>query len=126
MTPTPEQLAKLPKWAQEHMKDLERDADKYKEVARHFMEAQTPTPFYTELWDVEMGKRVYIKTENATICAEYAGCKVSLFLARKDDVQRPYGIEIKMEELNRRGMSQNVVFLPNSIGTIFIMHKDNL
>lgn len=33
-TPTPEQLAKLPKWAQEHVRDLERQRDNAIEAKR--------------------------------------------------------------------------------------------
>ncbi len=48
MTPTPEQIEKLPKWAQDHVKDLERRRDDALSALQHHLGKQYVTPFFFE------------------------------------------------------------------------------
>ena len=48
MNPTPEQIAKLPKWAQERIHDLERERNESVKALNQHIDGQTPSPFYTD------------------------------------------------------------------------------
>lgn len=44
---TPEQFARLPKWAQEHITTLARQRDDARRLRDRLLDKQTPSPFYT-------------------------------------------------------------------------------
>ena len=44
MTPTPDQLSKLPKWAQDQLKTLQRERDTAVEALKEWTDSQTETP----------------------------------------------------------------------------------
>lgn len=48
MNATPEQIAKLPKWAQDHIKDVERERFVAVRALNEFCDTQTKSQFYTE------------------------------------------------------------------------------
>lgn len=48
VNPTPEQIAKLPKWAQEYITQLERQRDAAVKVMRDSANGTTRSPFYFE------------------------------------------------------------------------------
>ncbi len=100
-----------------------------REVAAGYSDIQPPSPFYVEDWinDVGLKKSIrFIKSDSKSICAEHAGCKVELFLARADDPQRPFGIEVRIGEPKDWGTSSHVAIVPRGNNSFFIMHKDNL
>lgn len=45
---TPEQLAKLPRWAQDHIKDITRERDVAVRALNEYCDDQTPSPFYVD------------------------------------------------------------------------------
>lgn len=47
-TPTPEQLAKLPAWARDYIKNLSMQREQAIKTLNEFCDSQTPTPFYIE------------------------------------------------------------------------------
>ena len=126
MKPTPEKIAKLPKWAQEHLTDLTRQLESSQASLTRFSDNQTPSPFYVDEWNKNSKIKRFIQTADRSICADHAGCHVELFLARKDDGQRPFGIQVSISAMGEWGRNGNVCFVPSSSGKIFIMHKDNL
>lgn len=46
-TPTPEQIAKLPKWAQEHIHFLQRWHDEAQAKLKEYLDTQSPSAIYT-------------------------------------------------------------------------------
>jgi methyl coenzyme M reductase subunit D len=84
--PTPEQLAKLPKWAQEHITDLSRQRDAALNVLNEFQDSQTVSRFYYEdhvCTGEQAGpssKRRYIQTDRVIV--DYKGEEFELTLAR--------------------------------------------
>jgi hypothetical protein len=73
MKPTPEQLAKLPKWALEYVKDLENQREQAIRTLNEFVDDQTPSPFYYEdnpctgESSGPIGKRRYIQAHNMEV-----------------------------------------------------------
>lgn len=73
MKPTPEQLAKLPKWALEHLKSLEMQREQAIRTLNEFVDDQTPSPFYYEENPCTgeqrgpIGKRKYIQAHNMEV-----------------------------------------------------------
>lgn len=77
--PTHEQIAKLPKWAREHIETLERDRDSAHRVLKQFTDKQLVSPFFYE-------EAVYNR-------AEYSGPK---FVRRYIDTHR---VSIKHQDV---------------------------
>lgn len=53
---TPDQLRKLPKWAQEHVDGIEREHMRARTELQNFLDDQTPAKFYTYTTDVSAGR----------------------------------------------------------------------
>ena len=80
--PTPEQIAKLPQWAQEHIKYLNMERDTAIRALNEHIDHQTPSPLY---WDQYLStgegnsggltgptnKRFYVQNHRMTV--EHAG-----------------------------------------------------
>lgn len=117
---TPEQLAKLPRWAQEHIKDVERERDSAQALNKRFEDTQTPSPFFVDDWTVSPTVKRYVQSPIDRLCVEYAGVHLEIFLARPDDGQRLHGIE-----LSYSGGSA-IALMPRSISCIQLVNKANL
>ena len=117
--PTPEQLAKLPKWAQEHIEDMDRRAVVAERTLREFYDNSTPSEFYTEDWDAEQNKMVrrYVQTHRLSI--ERDGLKVDLLL-RQDDP----GVDITWCDETR--LCCQVPLIPEGLNHVRIMLKKDL
>lgn len=72
--PTPEQIAKLPVWAQKHIESLTRQRDAAIRDHKKYLDDQTPTPFYEEYQGVEGRRRRYIQA--LSLCVEWRGIKL--------------------------------------------------
>lgn len=127
-TPTPEQLAKLPKWAQDHIKDLERERGAAVKALNDFTDADTPAAFYVEE-HVGMGekkgpsiKRRYIQTR-AVIC-ESQGIELRIFASGDLYGQSRPGIELSWSAISR-GMS-DVAFIPNARNSATLITKEHM
>lgn len=125
-TPTPEQLAKLPKWVQEHIKSVTRDRDTWKSSALRFSSEQEESPFYSPEFSTEGIKKRYIATENRRVIVEYAGIHAEIFLACKDDGQRLHGIEIGFSAMSHSLSACTVALIPRGFNSFQLVHKDNL
>lgn len=125
--PTPEQIAKLPRWAQEHVKDLERNLATAQALSKRLADAQTPSPFFVDDWTVTPTVKRYIQSPADRLCVEHAGVHLEIFLARPDDGQRLYGIELSYHGINERSSSgSTIALMPRSISCIQLVNKANL
>ena len=121
--PTPEQLAKLPKWAQEHIADLERRVVLAERTLQEYNDSQTPSEFFYEDFNRMGGNdstksiRRYIQTYRMTV--ERDGVQVDVLL-RQDDP----GIEISFSSSNR--LVSQVAMVAASFNKIIILPKDKL
>jgi hypothetical protein len=103
---TPEMLAKLPKWAQEHIKDLSNEREMALRTLNDYTDNQTPSKIY---WDdfVCLGettgpstKRSYVQTERIIV----ESCGVQLTVScHGESVQHDPGIELQWSDAHRIG-----------------------
>jgi len=125
MNPTPEQFARLPKWAQEHIADFERTNSVLRKQVSEMLDSLTPSPFYTEdLHSAGMVKRFLPGIRR--IIAEHAGVKAEIYLPSERDGQRLFGIEICYSGSQRSLSHFPVAIMPRGASSIQLVHKDNL
>ena len=122
MQPTPEQIEKLPKWAQEHIKDLDRRMVVAERAVAEFADGQTPSKFYYDEYLCIGGGspknvRRYIQTNRVTI--EHAGVQVDI-LVREDEPE----IEIGWSDPTR--ICREVAMVPKSFQQIKIIHPKHI
>lgn len=126
MTPTPEQLAKLPKWAQEHIEIIERERFVAVRALNEFSDTQTQSPFYHEKFTCpgeENGpsnKRVYIDAH--TIVAEYHGIHLEIQCATFSEEKK--GIQIQWSS-TKRGTG-NIALVPESYQSARLLTKEDM
>jgi hypothetical protein len=104
-TPTPEQLAKLPKWAQAHIARIERTRDDAIEQLGRYIDDQTPSSVYYEA----MGSfdRKYIQSRRIVFQSE--GVELTVMLP--GDSQR--GIELSWGPEGCHGLG-DMCFIPTA------------
>lgn len=116
-----EQIKKLPKWAQSYIEEIERQRDTAVRELNKYLDAQTPSPFYTDdmiCTGENKGpttKKRYLQIHRLTV--EYAG--VSLQVLLRD------GIELKWEAAPRFS-SGHVAAVPTSFQTLELIAKENM
>ena len=117
--PTPEQIAKLPKWAQERMEDLERRTRVAERALKENLDAQTPSEFYVEEY-LSTGEgsdkhvRRYIQTYKMAV--EHDGVKLTILL-RQDEK----GIDLQW---NSNRLMNEVALVPLSFNKVKIVAKE--
>lgn len=95
--PTPEQIAKLPKWAKDYLEKMTRLKERAETALKENTDSQTPSYFYIE--ESILGKpRSYIQTTR--IVVEYQGVKL--------EVKTRDGIELSWEDIH----STDAAFIP--------------
>jgi hypothetical protein len=83
--PTPEQIAKLPKWAQEHIEDKERQRFVAQRRLDELVDSTTPSPFWHESNDCTgpnngvQHKKHFVQA-HSRFCVEYAGVHLEIVL----------------------------------------------
>lgn len=107
--PTPEQIAKLPRWAQEHIKYLARERAEALDALNSKLDVQTPSKIYWEEYmntgEAKAGpssKRFYAQTNNIIV----ENCGVRLEVACYDGVSNSMhhpSIELKWEDMFGHG-----------------------
>ncbi len=120
MSPTPEQIAKLPVWAQGHIKDLTRQRDTAKKEHSEFLDSQTKSAFYEEFLGDKMEKRRYVQADNM-VC-EWRG--VRLRISAHDYGNSGVGILLQWEDSERHG--RDVAFIPGSFQYARLVSKDDM
>lgn len=118
--PTPEQIAKLPKWAQERMADLERRARVAETALKDNLDSQTPSEFYVEEYVTQPeGKDQYRKRfiQTYKMAVEHDGVKLTILL-RQDE----RGIDLQWNSTNR--LMNEVALVPLSFNRVKIVAKE--
>lgn len=113
-------IAKLPKWAQQHIKDLKRERDIAVRALNEWTDTQTPGPiFVDELVSTgeQQGpstKRRYITGRRVSV--EWLGVHLDVLL-------RDQAIDLQWSGLN--SVHQDVAFIPRSYmqGWLVAMHQ---
>ena len=117
--PTPEQIAKLPKWAQEHIENLDRRAVIAERTLKEYYDNQTPSEFFIEDYDSSASKMVkkYIQTHK--IAVERNGVHVEVIL-RLDEK----GIDISYWSDDR--IVREIALVPKGFNSITLIAKEHM
>jgi len=122
MKPTPEQLAKLPKWAQQHIEDIERSLKAAQTRMANMDDQQTPSPVYIEEWPENKIVRRYVQVPYSHVTIKHAGVHLDIYLAREKDAQWLYGIELTYAGEVRNLTGCEVAIIPRSVNTIQLVN----
>lgn len=122
----PEQLVKLPKWAQDYIEKLSRERDVAIQTLNKFCDSETPSPFYIEdnPCTGESGmtgpvrKRRYIQAHAVNV--EWAGITLRIdandYGGRRNEIGIFYGT----------GTNCDVALVPMSYGNASLKTKENM
>lgn len=122
--PAPEMIAKLPKWAQGYISDIEREREVALRVMNRYLDDQTVSPFYVfdlECTGEEKGptKKIRYIQSWGRMCIKAYGVEVDIYLRDKDKrIDLQYGGE-------NRAMGM-VALVPESYQKISIMTRENM
>lgn len=121
-------INKLPRWAQRHIEELQRQRDEAVRELNEWVDHQTPSPIFINEY-VGIGeqrgpseKRRYIQGRGLSI--EWQGVSLDILLA-KDDSQRDDGIEIRWGG-ERRLSGSMVAMIPKSFQMVSLVAKENM
>lgn len=120
--PTPEQMAKLPKWAQERMADLDRRTRVAEVAVKEYFDVQTPSEFYVEEYvSTGEGSDKYVKryVQTYKMVVESGGVKLSILL-RQDEK----GIELQWNSTSR--LMNEVAMVPMAFNKVKIVAKEDM
>jgi hypothetical protein len=114
-------LDKLPKWAREHIEDLQRQRDLAVNSLNSYLDSKTPSPFYHEQLSCLNGKGAVV-TRNyvngaGRMTVEWGGVCVRIELPRDD------AIEISYEPCER--MMGDVLLTPISFQRLSLKKVNN-
>jgi len=121
-TPTSQQIAKLPKWAQKYISKIERQRDNSVRALNEFADKQTESPvFYEDMICTGESsgpslKRCYIQTSRIEM--HHEGVELSVFLRVGE------GIEIGWSSKNRLG--SEVAMIPRGFQQVRLVAKENM
>jgi hypothetical protein len=124
--PTEAQIQKLPKWAQEHISTLEMNLRNASSTMLRMRDEQTVSPIYVDDWYSTPRIKRYIQSPAGRVTLQHAGVKVEIFLPSENDGQRLFGPEIQYEGIQKSLSWNPVAIMPRGIGTIQLVHKDNI
>lgn len=118
--PTPEQIAKLPKWAQERLADLECRTRMAEDTLKEYIDDQTPSEFYIEDYvSVGEGSNTHVKKfiQTYKMAVEHNGVKLTILL-RQDEK----GIELQWNDTNR--LINEIALVPLSFNKVKVVAKE--
>lgn len=118
--PTPEQIAKLPKWAQEHIQSLDRRMATAERALNEHLDSQTPSEFFIEdFLCVGGGSPQFVKKyiQAHKVCVERDGVKLTILL-RQDEK----GLDLQWHSTNR--LMNEVALVPISFNKVKIVSKE--
>ena len=113
---TTEQKSKLPKWAQEHIEDLDQRAVIAERTLKEIRNNQTPSEFFVEGWDGKL-ERHYVKTHKISV--EREGVHVDILL-RLDNP----GVDVSFWSTNR--LCREIAMVPTGFNQVRIMTKEQM
>lgn len=115
------EVEKLPKWAQEIIKDISRERETAIRALNEYVDSQTPSPFYideTECLGEQQGpstKRRYIQAHRITVV--YEGVRLDILL-RDDTIDLKWGApNFSMDE---------IAFIPSSFQSARLVSRDKM
>ena len=120
--PTPDQVEKLPKWAQEYIKDLDRRVVIAERTLNKYVDSQTPSNvYYEDMVCVGGGspefKTKYIQTSRMTF--EHEGVQLDIYLRPQD------GINLQWSTPKQLG-SGEVAMIPVCFNKVRLVSKENM
>lgn len=122
MKPTAEQIAKLPKWAQEHIANIERERDVSIRALNKSIDTTTESPFYYETFECtgeeDKGpsmKRYYYQAHNMTVV--HLGVEATIYL-------RDRGINISYSSPDTVGLRKEIAIMPDCHQSITLVPQD--
>jgi hypothetical protein len=120
--PTPEQIAKLPKWAQELIANLDRRVVLSERALREHMDSQTPSEFFIDDYlciggGSPVATRRYVQTHKISVAKD--GVRADILL-RMDEP----GIEISWGDEKRT--CREVAMVPTSFQKIKLVTKEHI
>lgn len=127
MTPTPDQIQKLPKWAQEHLRDLSRQREEAVRTLNKLIDEQTPSKFSIEAHPC-LGenpgpsfKTRYIQTDHIKV----AHAEVELHVLIRDNGDNGSG-RICLQWNDPRRTCGDIQMKPVSFQSIELQSKENM
>ena len=124
---TLEQLAKLPKWAQEEFKDLERERFVAVRALNEYCDSQTPSPIFTEEYECTgegkgpTPKRRYFHGRRVSV--EWRGVLVEVS-CNEPRSQSGAGITIQWGDPGK--LCQHIAAIPESFQRIRLVSKEDM
>ena len=115
-------IARLPKWAQDHIRDLERERDTAIRALNEYVDRQTPSPFYSDemesLGEVKGAsvKRHYFQAHRITV--SHAGIELEVNIHDPEDIKLRWGTP-------RHSMGE-VALIPVSFQQARLKTKENM
>ena len=119
-------VTKLPKWAQEHIRDLERQREAAVTALNRALDAQTPGPFYYDdnvLIGDRQGpsrKRIYFAQHEWSICCEHAG--LILRVTARRDREEVIGLQWGLVDWS----TKDVAMVPVSHNAVRLVAQENM
>jgi hypothetical protein len=124
--PTPEQIQKLPKWAQDYIQNLAREREMSVRALNEFCDNDTPSPFYFEgmVCNGETqgpsSKRRYIQANSITVV--WRG--IELQVDAHDYGNRGSGIGLRWSTADRA--MREAAFVPESYQSARIVAREDM
>ncbi len=125
--PTPESIARLPQWAQQHIKYLTQERDIAIRALNDHIDSQTPSSIYYDEYlctgerTGPTNKRFYIQTNRITV----RSCGVELAISCDDGKgQRDAGISLQWYDRDRSG--NHIAFVPTSFQQASLIAMENM
>lgn len=117
---TDTQISKLPKWAQEHIRQLQRQRDIAVRELREYMDSQTESKvYYDDLTCLENGApsqlRRYVQTNKIAIVHE--GVELDIYAAPGDGIRIRFGVM-------KHGRHRIASIRPNATNSISILASE--
>ena len=115
-------IKKLPVWAQDIIKDLDRERKVAIQALNEYCDSQTPAPFYIDEWESTgetkgpTTKTRYIQTRKIEV--DHEGVHLSVGISNDND------LVLQWSDQNR-GMGE-VAFIPESYQRARIVSKENM
>lgn len=123
--PIEAQLAKLPKWAREHIKDLERKLSGCEGEKQRLLDVQKPSPFFVDEWHATPRFKRYIVAPTNQISVEHAGVRLDVHIPYEGDPHRMNGIELKYSAIGDN-VGRGVSLVPVAYSTVFLVDPKNV
>lgn len=120
-------ITKLPKWAQEHIRKIERERETAVDALNKYVDSQTPSAFSIQELEctgenpAPSFKTRYISTNRMTIT--HRGIELNIYITDGDRSRSP-GIHLQWSA-TKRGMSE-VAMVPTSFNAVALITKEDM